>query len=218
MKSGAIVPKDLSDSEKNGTASGRPRADVPPPAENARLPAIQHPAIDIDLRYATADNISGRPIYTRAAALLHPDAHTALMRAADLAQAQRLRLIVYDAYRPRAAQQRLWEALPDPTFVADPAQGSAHSRGVAVDLTLGDAQGHPLEMGTGFDAMVPQSYHARTDISVKAQRNRAMLLGIMTAAGWMYQPHEWWHYHLPDPERYPLLDDAETAAGLIVVW
>jgi D-alanyl-D-alanine dipeptidase len=215
MKSGAIVPKDLSDSEKNGSDPGRPGAVVRSPAGKTRLLAIQHPAIDIDLRYATADNISGRPIYTRAVALLHPEAHAALMRAAELAQAQHLRIIVYDAYRPRAAQQRLWEALPDPVFVADPARGSAHSRGVAVDLTLGDAQGRPLDMGTGFDAMVPQSYHGRTDISVEAQRHRAMLLGIMTAAGWMYQPHEWWHYHLPDPERYPLLDDAGTAAGLI---
>ena len=202
MKSGVIVPKDLSDQTPNSPAS-------------AGLLEIEHPVIDLDLRYAGPDNISGRPIYTRAAALLQADAHAALMRAADLARAQHMRLVVFDAYRPRAAQRRLWQAYPNPEFVADPAQGSAHSRGVAVDLTLADAAGRPLEMGTGFDAMVPQSHHARTDIPVQAQRNRAMLLGIMTAAGWAYEPHEWWHYHLPEPKRYPIRDDAATVARLM---
>jgi zinc D-Ala-D-Ala dipeptidase len=176
---------------------------------------INHPSIDIDLRYATPDNITGRPIYARAVALLHPDAHAALLRAANLAEGQGLCLRIYDAYRPSAAQQRLWEALANPVFVADPSRGSTHSRGVAVDLTLTDATGEPLEMGTGFDAMVPQSYHARTDIPVEAQRNRAVLLGIMTAAGWAHEPHEWWHYNLPDPLRYPLLDDVATVARLM---
>lgn len=214
MKSGAIVSKDLSDCATSDSAPGRRKSSVRPLAGKTQLLAIRHPVIDFDLRYATANNFTGRPIYTRKVALLHPDAHAALMRAAELVQAQHLRIIVYDAYRPPWAHQRLWEALPDPIFVANPGRGSAHSRGIAVDLTLGDAEGRSLDMGTSFDAMVPQSYHARTDIPVEAQRHRAMLLGIMTASGWMYQPHEWWHYNLSEPERYPLIDDSETAAEL----
>jgi D-alanyl-D-alanine dipeptidase len=170
-----------------------------------QLLEVTHPAIDVSLSYATADNITGRPLYDDTRALLHPDAHEALMRAAGLAEAQGLRLRVYDAYRPVAVQEALWQALPDPTFVADPRKGSAHSRGVAVDLTLGDEAGRALDMGTGFDEMTPRSFHARTDIPVESQRNRALLLGIMAAAGWAHNPREWWHYNLPDPARYPLL-------------
>ena len=170
-----------------------------------QLLEIHHPAIDVALAYATADNITGRPLYEHARALLHPDAHAALMRAAELASAQGLRLRVYDAYRPAAVQQALWDVLPDPTFVADPRKGSAHTRGVAVDLTLTDTAGVPLDMGTGFDEMTSRSFHARTDIPVASLQNRSLLLGTMAAAGWAHNPREWWHYNLPDPARYPLV-------------
>ena len=84
------------------------------------LREISHPSIATDLRYAKPDNFTGRTIYDHAVAYLHVDAFAALVRAAELAQAQGLRLLVLDAYRPAAAQWRLWEALPDPRFVADP--------------------------------------------------------------------------------------------------
>lgn len=182
-----------------------------------RLPEISHPVIDVDLRYATADNLCGRPIYDRAVALLHPDAHAALLRAAELAQAQQRRLRVFDAYRPLAAQRCLWAALPNPDFVADPARGSTHNRGVAVDLTLTDIDGQPFDMGTGFDDMTLQSHHGRTDIEPSAQRNRAHLLGLMALAGWEHHPYEWWHYNLPDPARYAIIDDAASVARLMNV-
>ena len=168
---------------------------------------VAHPAITLDLRYATADNITGRAIYDRAVALLHPDAHAALLRAAELAQARQLRLHVFDAYRPVAAQWRLWQTLPDPNFVADPRKGSLHNRGIAVDLTLASADGSLLDMGTGFDDMTPQSSHGRADIAA-AQRNRSLLLGIMAAAGWLHHPREWWHYNLRPTDAHPMIDDA----------
>ncbi|WP_455379997.1 D-alanyl-D-alanine dipeptidase [Acidihalobacter prosperus] len=178
--------------------------------------AINHEAVDLDLRYATADNLTGSPIYTHAVALLHPDAHSALERSADLASAMGYRIIVFDAYRPSIAQWRLWEALPDPKFIADPrAAGSTHSRGIAIDLTLADSTGKPLEMGTDFDEMCIQSYHGRLDLDREAHRNRAILLGIMTATGWEHQPYEWWHYNLPDPLVYQKKDDAETVARIM---
>ncbi|OQW88163.1 MAG: D-alanyl-D-alanine dipeptidase [Rhodoferax ferrireducens] len=179
------------------------------------LQEIKHPAIDIDLRYATPDNVTGQTIYHHAIAFLHKDALAALARAAELAVAQGFRLRVFDAYRPSAAQWRLWGALPNPMFVADPRIGSMHTRGVAVDLTLSQADGTPLDMGTAFDEMTSQSCHGRTDISLPAQHNRRLLLGVMTAAGWAHHPHEWWHYNLPDPTRYPPLSDEVEGEALL---
>lgn len=167
--------------------------------------------LDVDLKYATPDNLTGRVVYHAAVALLHPDAAAALARAVDLARGIGCRLRVYDAFRPVEAQWRLWNHLPDPAYVADPRQGSNHSRGVAVDLTLCDGAGQPLDLGTAFDAMVPASHLGRTDLPAEVQRNRALLLGVMIAAGWEGYPFEWWHFQLPGAGRYPLLTD--SAAG-----
>ncbi len=163
--------------------------------------------IVVQLAYATPDNLSGAAIYRNPVCLLHEAAADRLYEAARLAAALDLRLRIFDAYRPPEAQWRLWEACPDPTFVADPRRGSPHSRGVAVDLTLIDGTGRELEMGTGFDAVVAQSHHGRTDVPLAAQRNRLLLLGIMTAAGWDHYRKEWWHYQLFDARRFPLIAD-----------
>ena len=110
---------------------------------------------------------------------------------------------------PVEAQWALWNARPDPEFLADPRRGSPHSRGVAVDLTLLDGGGRELDMGTAFDAFTPLSHHGRTDVSAEAQRNRLLLMGLMTAAGWDFYRNEWWHYQLFDARRYPLICDAD---------
>jgi len=171
--------------------------------------------IVVQLAYGTPDNLSGRPIYRNPVCLLHAEAADKLQAAAALAGALGIRLHVFDAYRPPEAQWRLWEACPDPTFVADPRRGSPHSRGVAIDLTLVDGSGRPLEMGTGFDAVVEQSHHGRTDVSPEAQRNRLLLLGLMTAAGWDHYAKEWWHYQLFHARRYPLIADGAMAPAMI---
>ena len=168
-------------------------------------------AVRLDIVYATARNFTGAPVYRRPACFLHPDAAACLARAVDLAAALGYGVRVFDAYRPTEIQWTLWRHTPDPDFLADPRRGSPHSRGVAVDLTLTDAQGNDLDMGTAFDAFVVQSHHGRMDVPAEAQRNRAILLGIMTAAGWDYYRNEWWHYQLFQPRRYPLLSD--RAAG-----
>jgi len=164
--------------------------------------------VAIELAYATADNVTGKPIYTRAGCYLHADAVAALGRAVALARPLSLRLKIFDAFRPSEAQWKLWEARPDPEFVADPRRGSPHSRGVAADLTLIENDGRELDMGTGFDAFTPLSHHATTAVSVSAQRNRLLLLGLMTAAGWDFYDKEWWHYQLPRASDYPLLGDS----------
>jgi zinc D-Ala-D-Ala dipeptidase len=164
--------------------------------------------VDIALAYATAGNFTGAPIYSAAHCYLHADAAALLERAIGLAAALGYRFRIYDALRPAEAQWAMWRHTPDPVFLSDPRRGSPHSRGVAVDLTLVDSADRPLDMGTPFDAFTPLSYHGSLAISAAAQRNRALLLGIMTAAGWDCYLKEWWHYQLFTPRRYPLLSDS----------
>lgn len=170
----------------------------------------------LDLKYASADNIAGRPIYAKPLCFLHEEAARALLAAAAAARAQGLKLLVFDAYRPVEAQWALWEACPDPIYVADPRKGSHHARGVAVDLTLVEASsGAALDMGTGFDEMSARSHHVNREVSPAAQRNRLLLLGLMTLAGFEHDVHEWWHYQLPDAARYPFLKDGEAGPALM---
>lgn len=163
--------------------------------------------VEIVLVYATARNFTGAPVYRRAACYLHPDAAAALERAVELASAQGLRLRIFDAFRPTEAQWALWNHTPDPAFLADPRRGSPHSRGVAVDLTLVGSDGNALDMGTAFDAFTARSHHGSLEIAPDTQRNRHLLLGLMTAAGWDFYRNEWWHYQLFDPKAYPLVAD-----------
>lgn len=125
-----------------------------------------------------------------------------------MAAALDMRLKIFDAFRPSEAQWVLWNHSPDPEFLADPRRGSPHSRGVALDVTLVDAKGRDLEMGTGFDAFTPRSHHGDLQVPPTAQRNRLLLLGLMTAAGWDFYRSEWWHYQLFQPRRYPVLSDS----------
>lgn len=170
----------------------------------------------IDLKYATADNFTGKPVYQpEARAYLHSEALAALERAHALAQAQGYHFLIFDAYRPPEAQWKLWEHTPDLNFLADPRKGSPHSRGVAVDLTLCRADGSALDMGTAFDAFTPLSHHGNQQIHAEAQRNRLLLMGIMTTAGWDFYRNEWWHYQLFNSRTYPLVSDAEGGYGVM---
>ena len=178
---------------------------------NFDLVEIARPDFDVDvsLAYATNANLTGRPVYRNAECWLRREAAEALQAAVALARPLGLRLRILDALRPVEAQWTLWNARPDPEFLADPRRGSPHSRGVALDLTLLDGSGRALEMGTAFDAFTPLSHHGRTDVAVEAQRNRLLLMGLMTAAGWDFYGNEWWHYQLFDQRRYPLVSDVD---------
>lgn len=168
----------------------------------------------LDIAYAGADNFTGRRIYARPAAFLVPEAAAALVRASDLAAAQGCGLLVYDAFRPLEAQWALWNHTPDPDYVSDPRRGGIHTRGVAVDLTL-TRDGRPLDMGTGFDDMRTLSHHGVTEVPPRAQGNRSLLLGIMSAAGWDFYMNEWWHYQLFRPRRYAAMTDREAGTRLM---
>lgn len=171
----------------------------------------------LDIAYATSGNFTGKPVYARPGCYLHTDAAAKLRAAADLAKPLGLRLKIFDAFRPSEAQWVLWNFRPDPEFLADPRRGSPHSRGVAVDLTLIDGDGDELDMGTAFDAFTPLSHHANTAVPLAAQRNRFLLLGLMSAAGWDFYGNEWWHYQLFDAKKYSVLGDGALARPMMPV-
>jgi D-alanyl-D-alanine dipeptidase len=167
----------------------------------------------LDVRYATADNLTGRPLYPAARCLLLPGAAARLVRAAARLRAGGFRLVLFDCYRPLSVQRALWAAAPTVGFVADPATGSHHNRGAAVDLSLADAAGRPVEMPTGYDAFEPKARAGATaGISQAALRNRRTLRSAMEAEGFAVNPAEWWHYDAPEWAGAPLLDLPITAA------
>ncbi|WP_456316373.1 D-alanyl-D-alanine dipeptidase [Teichococcus vastitatis] len=191
-------------------------AAMPRPWQDAAMltPITAEEGFLLDLRYATADNLTGAPIYRRPVALLLPLAHQRLLRARDQAARFGLRIKVFDAFRPIEAQWALWHAVTDKRFVSDPRAGGVHPRGAAVDLTLCEAgTGAELPMGTGFDAVAAESAHGHPGVPVADQRNRALLLGIMVAAGWAPYSLEWWHYELPEARDFPPLSAGAVRDG-----
>ena len=165
------------------------------------------PDLPIELKYAGADNLTGRPIYRESRCLLHPDAVRGLTRCLLAARLAGLSLKVFDAYRPQQAQAQLWDACPNPEYVVDVAIGSNHSRGTAIDVTLMDEHNAVLDMGAGFDEMHDRSHPYHPSVPPHAQRNRLLLNAIMFGGGFVGISSEWWHFELPNAASYPLLDD-----------
>ena len=170
---------------------------------------ITEPSHDvaIELIYATENNFTGQIIYAHPLCFLHPTAEAGLRKAVAAARALfGLRLKILDAFRPQEAQEALWAVAPNPDYIADPAKGSNHTRGVAVDLTLIGANDQALDMGTPVDTMSAASHHFHEAHSAAIQLNRMRLLTVMLEAGFVHHPREWWHYQLPDAAQFPLID------------
>lgn len=165
--------------------------------------------VQIDLVYAGPNNFTGQTIYQYGLCLLHAEAEVALRKAVALAARMQLRLKLFDAFRPHEAQEALWAVAPLPGYIADPAKGSNHTRGVAIDLTLIDLQGCELDMGTPVDTMHEASHHFHAGHRAVVQINRARLLAVMLEAGFVHYGHEWWHYQLPGADQFPLIGQSE---------
>ena len=159
----------------------------------------------IELIYAAENNFTGQVIYEQPLCFMHPQAEAGLRQAILGARALGLRLKILDAFRPQAAQEALWAVAPNPDYIADPAVGSNHTRGVALDVTLMDADGLVLDMGTPVDTMSAASHHFHDAHPAPIQLNRMKLLTVMLEAGFMHHPREWWHYQLPEAGGFPLL-------------
>ena len=163
--------------------------------------------IEIDLKYASNDNITGEKIFLENRCLLIEEAAIKLKKAILIAKELDLSFKIYDAYRPSYVQQALWSFDPNPNFLTNPAKGSPHTKGIAIDLTLIDLKGKELDMGTKFDDFTEKAYHLSRSIDKQVRLNRYMLLSIMTLAGFDHYLNEWWHYQLFDSPKYPLIND-----------
>ena len=170
--------------------------------------------IGVDLRYASPNNFVGADMYSPFdCAWLHREAAAALAKSARwLADnAPGHSLLVLDALRPQRVQERMWKALEGTglqIYLADPARGSIHSFGMAVDVTLLDAHGSELDMGTGFDDLTERSHPALEEglllkgaLAGKQVENRRLLRAAMSGAGWQGIRTEWWHFDAGDRER-----------------
>lgn len=162
------------------------------------------PRVRLEIRYATSDNFTRRRIYAEARCRLRPAVAVRLARVAAALEREGYGLKVFDCYRPLAAQRLLWSILPDERYVADPRKGSRHNRGAAVDLTLVDARGRELDMGTAWDAFGPRAHRDAEGLSRAIRSNRARLDRAMKREGFIGLRTEWWHFDASDWERYPI--------------
>lgn len=167
------------------------------------------PTIQIDLRYATRDNFLKRAVYpARARCLLRLTVGQQLAQVQTDLQAQGLRLKVWDCYRPLSVQRQMWAILPDSNYVANPARGSRHNRGAAVDLTLVDAQGKVLEMPTTFDDFSDRAAQDYPGGTATSRRNRQRLREAMEKRGFTAIATEWWHFDGAGWQQFPILDQS----------
>jgi zinc D-Ala-D-Ala dipeptidase len=165
--------------------------------------------IPYDIRYATDRNFMGVPFYDTALAFMQRPAAEALVRAHRRLRAEGYGLLIHDAYRPWYVTKMFWDATPDSLkrFVADPATGSRHNRGAAVDLTLYALDtGRPVAMPSGYDEMTARAYPDYAGGTTTERENRARLRAAMEAVGFTVYEFEWWHFDYQDWPRYPVMN------------
>jgi serine beta-lactamase-like protein LACTB len=174
--------------------------------------------IKLDLRYATTNNFLSTPLYTSAKAYMQQPAAEALVRVHKKLAEQGYGLLIHDAYRPWHVTKMFWDATPEKQhiFVADPAKGSRHNRGCAVDLTLYDRKtGRPVVMTGGFDEMSDRSYPDYLGGTSLQRWHRDLLRRSMEAEGFTVYEAEWWHFDYKDWKQYAIGNRTfeEIAAG-----
>ena len=165
------------------------------------------PTIKLDIRYATTRNFLGTPLYSEARAFLQRPAAQALVRVQRALARDGYGLLVHDAYRPWYVTKLFWDATPPAKheFVADPAKGSRHNRGCAVDLTLYTLRdGKPATMPSLYDEMSERAYPAYAGGQSEPRRLRDYLRTRMEAEGFSVYPSEWWHFDYKDWKSYAI--------------
>lgn len=147
-----------------------------------------------ELKYATPDNFLKQAVYDCGECYLRKSTAEALVKAnKDFIQLG-YRIKLFDCYRPLSVQKKMWKILPGTHYVANPAKGSKHNRGAAVDLTLVDAQGKELNMGTPFDFFGKEAHHTYTEHSKEVLENRKLLKETLNKYNFKSIYSEWWHY------------------------
>jgi D-alanyl-D-alanine dipeptidase len=177
-----------------------------PEKELVELAAVV-PGLRLDIRYATANNLLGEPLYPMAAALLRRPAAEALAQVQAALAPHGAGLLVFDAYRPYGVTVRFWERVRDETYAAPPWRGSRHNRGCSVDVALvALASGEPLPMPTAFDELTSAAHTAYEPVPPAVRRHRQLLLDTMTRFGFQNYPGEWWHFDFARWAEFELLD------------
>ncbi len=185
-----------------------------PPAEAgaARKPELVElttldPTIKLEIRYATTNNFLGTRFYDEARAFLQRPAAAAVVRANKNLRQLGYGLLIHDAYRPWYVTKMFWDATPldKRWLVANPAEGSKHNRGAAVDLTLFDlTTGQPVEMPSTYDESTGRSFADYPGGTSLQRWHRALLRNAMVAEGFVLNPSEWWHFDYTSWRDYPL--------------
>ena len=198
---------------------------TPPPLDS--LPDTQYvrvadyvPGVYIDLRYATADNITGRPIYTFTDAWLRCGTVKKLVAAQAMLREYGMSLKIWDAYRPMEAQWALWEAMPDGKYIANPEHGyRSHNLGGSLDVTLVTLAGREVSMPSGFDDFTAAGDREFSDVSEMAAYNASLLDRTLLACGLQQYINEWWHYDdtvtYEYDESFTVPPDGTTTADLL---
>jgi D-alanyl-D-alanine dipeptidase len=176
------------------------------------------PTIRLDIRYATSRNFLGRPMYQEPRAFLQRPAAEALARVQAAVRKDGYTLLVFDGYRPWSVTKAFWDATPPEKrmFVADPAKGSKHNRGCAVDLTLASAAtGEEVPMPSAYDEFSERAHPEYAGGPEEVRATRDYLRRAMEREGFTVYEYEWWHFDYRDWERYPIQDlkFAELGSG-----
>lgn len=179
------------------------------PSELVELVKLD-PTIKLDIRYATANNFTGRAVYPEARAFLQRPAAEALLSAHRWLKPQGYGLLIYDAYRPWRITKVFWDITPPDKriFVADPAVGSVHNRGCAVDVGLFDIHtGREVQMPGAYDEMTERSFVTYKGGTAEQRARRDLLRKAMQREGYFFvYPEEWWHYDYKDFREYSIQD------------
>jgi D-alanyl-D-alanine dipeptidase len=165
------------------------------------------PSIKLDIRYATTNNFLGSIFYAQARAFLQRPAAGAVVRVVQALKPLGYGLLIHDGYRPWYVTRTFWECTPEEKhwLVANPASGSKHNRGAAVDLTLYDLKtGAVIEMPSTYDESTPRAYAFYPGGTSLQRWHRALLRRLMEAEGFTVNPEEWWHFDYKDWKDYAI--------------
>jgi zinc D-Ala-D-Ala dipeptidase len=188
--------------------------DGPPKEPNKREAKLVElitldPSIKLDIRYATEDNFVGKKVYPEARAFLQKPAAKAVAKVHEKLRERGLGLVIFDGYRPWSITKLFWEVTPEDKrkFVANPAKGSKHNRGCAVDLSMFDLKtGKLVDMPSGYDEFSERASPDYKGGTAEQIANRELLRKLMEDAGFTVNPNEWWHFDYKDWEKYAIYD------------
>lgn len=165
------------------------------------------PSVVLDIRYATKNNFMKQAMYKQAKAFARKPVVEKLKKIQTALNKKGYGLKIFDAYRPYTITVAFYQKAIDKNFVADPAKGSRHNRGCAIDLTIIDIKTKKeIPMGTPYDSFAPEASPAFNNLPPEIIENRNLLISIMQANGFKVLANEWWHFDFKGWQEYDLMD------------